>query len=255
MAEPIAQSDTSGDAAEYSAVAPTAVASLVLGLLSPLALVGSLLWIVPALGIALAVMALRAIGLSKGDLTGRTAAYTGLALSTLFAVAAPVQTLYTRQHLSDAARPIADAWFEFLREREPQKALQLTVPQLQRRVLNERLWDYYRGSKETYDELEAFVASPVPRLILEHGTAAEARFYETHRVTTGADSDLIELVYAVTFPGSGQRVEVAGDSTRATRKQTIFVLVSVERRALDSGDIAWRIVNNLGGFRPATMLD
>jgi hypothetical protein len=159
-----------------------------------------------------------------------------LALSTVFATAAPVKNLYTSHLLVDQAKPIADAWFEFLRDAEPQKALQLTVPPMQRRELNEALWDYYSSSVENREQLESFVASPVPRLVLEYGKKCEARFFDVIRVSSG-EPDYVELVYAVTYPdGSG--------------KKTILVAMTIERRKLPEGKIGWRITSNKGGYRP-----
>ena len=233
--------DETTEGSSYHAVSPAAVGSLVLGLLSPLALVGSLLWIIPAVGIGLAALALRAIRQSNGDLTGRATAYAGLALCTTFASAGPVKTAYTTYYLADAAKPIVEAWFDFLRHGEPQKALQLTTPSMQRRVLNDLLWDYYRSSPENRQELEKFVASPVPRLVLEYGEKCQVRFYEVSRVITGPSNDTIELVYAVTYPDENG-------------KKTVFVLMTVDRRPLQTGEISWRIANNQGGYRPASML-
>lgn len=242
MAELSVKLDETTEGAEYHAVAPAAVGSLILGLLSPVALVGSLLWIVPALGIGLAALALRSIRNSKGDLAGRGTALIGLGLSMVSIAAAPAQMTFTRQHLAAAARPIVDAYFDFLRHGEPHKALQLTVPQTQRRVLNDLLWNHYAETKENREELEKFVASPVPRLILEYGEKCQARFYEINTVVPASDSDRIELVYAVTYPD--------GES-----KKSFFVLVIVERRVLQSGEVSWRIANAQGGFRPTTFLE
>jgi hypothetical protein len=234
--------DETTEGADYHAVSPAAVGSLVMGLLSPLALVGLLLWIIPAVGVGLAVLAFRAIRQSNGGLTGTGTAYAGLALCTIFAAAGPVQTAYTTHYLAQASRPMVEAWFDFLRHGEPQKALQLTVPPLQRRVLNDLLWDYYGSSKENREELENFVASPVPRLVLEYGEKCQVRFYEVGRVTTGPTNDMIELVYAVTYPG-------------ATGKRTFFVYLTVDRRPLQTGEISWRIANYVGGYRPTSMAE
>ena len=222
---------------DYHAISPAAVGSLILGLLSPVVLAGMLLWVIPAIGIGLALLALRSIRRSGGALTGRGVALTGLFLCTLFATAAPVQVLYAKHSLAQAARPIVAAWFDFLRHGEPEKALQLTMPAAQRRELNESLWDYYGSSKENRDQLEGFVASPVPRFVLEQGEKCQARFYEVSRVTPGSSSDTIELIYAVTYPdGPG--------------KKTFFVNVTVDRRPLKEGEVGWRVATNSGGIHP-----
>ena len=237
MAELSEKLQETAEGEDYHAVSPLAVGSLILGLLSPVVLAGMLLWVIPAVGIGLALLALRSIRRSGGVFTGRGVALTGLFLCTLFATAGPVQVLYARHSLAQAARPIVDAWFDFLRHGEPQKALQLTMPAPQRRELNDTLWDYYGSAKENREQLESFVASPVPRFVLEQGEKCQVRFYDVNRVATSSAGDTIELVYAVTYPdGPG--------------KKSFFVNVTVDRRSAKAGEIAWRVASNLGGFQP-----
>ena len=265
MAESAVKFDETKEGTDYRAISPAAVGSLLLGLLSPLALVGLLLWVIPALGIALAAIAIRAIRQSNGGVTGTRTAYAGLALCTFFAAAGPVKTASSTHYLGEASRPIVEAWFEFLRRGEPHKALQLTLPETQRRALNDLLWDHYRSSKENRQELVKFVASPVPRFVLEYGDQCQVRFYETAGVATGSPSDTIELVYAVTYldgatekPGHGAKAgrEPSDAETGAmSQRKTVFVLVAVERRQLPSGEISWRVARNNGGFRPASLIE
>jgi hypothetical protein len=171
-------------------------------------------------------------------------------MCTVFAVALPTKTAFTRYLLAEAARPIAEAWFDFLRNDEPQKALQLTLPAAQRRELNDELWDYYSKSKEARDELEEFVASPVPRVLLEFGESCQVRFYEINRVETDASGDTIELVYAVTYPE-----KPTNEGGSPSGKRTFFVLSTIERRPLPSGEIGWRVVRNIGGFQPTSLME
>lgn len=219
------------EGAEYHAVSPLAVGSLVLGLLSPVALIAALLWIVPALAIGLACLAFRGFANSDGALTGRGTAFAGLALGLIFAAAGPVHSATTRYLLAEQARPICEAWFDFLRQGEPHKAHQLMQSALHRRALNDHLWGYYRDNPENREALEQFVATPVPRAVLEYGPKCQIRFIGTTSVATSSDSAVVELTYAVTYPAE------AG-------KKTFFVTLIVERRAMQNGDIAWRILRD-----------
>lgn len=228
----------STEGTEYHAISPLAVGSLVVGLISPVALIASLLWIVPALAIALACLAFRAIANSAGALTGRGAALAGLALGLIFAAAGPVHSATTRYLLAEQARPICEAWFAFLQNGEPHKAHQLMQPALRRRALNDRLWDYYRSAAENREELQAFVATPVPRAVLEFGKRCEVRFHDTVGVTPDRDGDVVELMYAVTYPAESGR-------------QTFFVVLTVDRRQLENGDVIWRILRDTSGVVPA----
>jgi hypothetical protein len=227
----------STEASEYRAFSPAAVGSLICGLLSPVSLVGPLLLIFPVLGVGLAVVALRSIANSQGELVGRRVALAGLALSIVFGTAGPVQSATTAMRLTAAARPIADRFFEFLRHDEPHYAHQLTTVPANRRVLNENLWSYYGGNQANRDDLTKWASQPLMRFLLEQGDQAQVRYYGPGSVSVVGDPQYADLIYAVTHPvASGQ--------------QTFFVRVTVERRTLQSGEIFWRITGVEGGYRP-----
>jgi hypothetical protein len=70
---------------DYVAVNQTAVVALVLGVLSSIALLGSLLLVVPVVGVVFAIVAIRQINDSSGTQTGKAMAWAGLALCVVFA--------------------------------------------------------------------------------------------------------------------------------------------------------------------------
>jgi hypothetical protein len=221
----------------YRAFSPVAIASLTCGILSPLALIGPLLLLLPVLGVGLAILALRAIAQSRGELVGRRLALSGMALSLIFGTAGPAQSAATTARLSAAARPIADQFFAYLREGQPHFAHQLTMTANRRRALNENLWSYYGDTKENREELTNWVEQPVPRFLLDRGEQAEVRYYAPGAVVAGSDPQYVDLIYAVTYP-------------TPSGKQSFFVRVTVERRNLPSGDVSWRIAGLEGGYRP-----
>jgi Domain of unknown function (DUF4190) len=80
--EPIDEDYNSADA--YRALSTAAVASLVLGLLSVLALLDWWLALIPFAGVVLGIVALRKIRSQPQEYTGRAAAIIGIFLATLF---------------------------------------------------------------------------------------------------------------------------------------------------------------------------
>ena len=74
--------------AEYRAVSSSAVAGLILGLLSPAAAIDPVLWAVPIAGIIFSSLSLRRIAQNAPALIGRKAAIVGLILSIFFGSAA-----------------------------------------------------------------------------------------------------------------------------------------------------------------------
>jgi hypothetical protein len=73
---------------DYVAVNHTAIAAVLLGLLSLISFFGYLLLVIPIVGVVFAVIALRQISASNGTQTGRGLALLGLALSVVFGGAA-----------------------------------------------------------------------------------------------------------------------------------------------------------------------
>src|SRR5262245_37329808 len=116
--------DSTDPELEYREVDKPAIIGLLLGLLSPLALIDVPGWIVPVLGVLFNTVVLWRLGSSVR--IGRGAALAGLALSCVFGIAPIARTAVAHMLLTPQGRPIADQWFAFLREGNPEKALQLT---------------------------------------------------------------------------------------------------------------------------------
>jgi hypothetical protein len=79
---------------QYRSLSTSAVASLIVGLLSCTAILDWSLVAVPVIGIALSVFALRTIQRQSGELAGDSLARAGLGLSLLFALAGPAWLTY-----------------------------------------------------------------------------------------------------------------------------------------------------------------
>ena len=93
---------------EYVAVSATAVAALLLGLASCLAVLGTLLLIIPAAAIIVAVLAIRQINHSAGTQTGKGLALLGLILAMAFvALLGGREALHIRQIRREQGQIIA----------------------------------------------------------------------------------------------------------------------------------------------------
>jgi hypothetical protein len=99
---------------KYSQLAPLAVIALLLGMASPLALVGPLFFLVPAAAIGLALLALGKIRQSDGALSGAGMARVGLALATICLVATLVRGAVRDRLLQDQAGATARRWLELM---------------------------------------------------------------------------------------------------------------------------------------------
>jgi hypothetical protein len=223
--------------AEYRALAGQAVLALIFGLLSPVALIDPLLWAVPLLGLLFSVWALRRIKRYAPAMIGRKAALSALALSLLFAAAAPADWLLYRKLVGDEARQVADLWFRCLLDDQPQKAHQLTMAPQFRQPLGNKPWDFYRGNPRWRQALEDYVQLPLIRTLLALGPRALVRFYQTAGQARDNENDAVDLLYAVTYEESGER-------------KSFFVSVRLLRTKLASGGADWRIQQTDGGVKP-----
>ena len=229
--------DQDADVAEYRRVSGAAVGGLILGLLSPAALVDPVAWCLPVAGILVSIYALRRIRRSADELTGRQAALWGLWLSLCFAAAAPADLLYYRHRVCQEAKQYAAMWFDLIAEGRPERAFQLTVDQKNRQPLNDRLWQYYRDNPVVRTALDHYVApakeggKPAPiRTLLALGKSAKVQYLDAPVIFKDVGVDVVALRYAVTFDDAGA-------------KKTFFLIVQLMRLGGEDGHAFWRISN------------
>ena len=98
--------DDAGPAADYRPVSAAAVVAALVGLVSVLALVSPVLWVLPLVGVAVSIVALADVGRPGAPKAGRLAALAGLGLSLGFgaqAVAAAAATEWLARGRVEAA--------------------------------------------------------------------------------------------------------------------------------------------------------
>lgn len=229
---------------QYRAVSLRALAALLLGIASPLAFVGPLLWLLPAIGVLAAVAALREIRGSGYALTGRTAAVAGLSLSLLCGTAAVTHQVAQRWWIRREAIDVSLAWFQFLLREQPHLAHQITLRLEERLPPGEDPWAFYRGYASAADALRGFVQQPLIRTLLALQRTATVRYWSTEfqqhygRSPSYSRRDQLTQVYAVTF----------GDARRRT---TFFARLMLQRSVPRGSSTArWQIIDFQGGVRP-----
>jgi hypothetical protein len=102
--------DMADDIAEYQSLSPLAAIALVLGVLSPAALIHPFLIIVPVAAAGAALIALRKIRSSGGALTGARVARWGLALAVIFGAATLVRTPVRNALIHRQTTAVAEDW-------------------------------------------------------------------------------------------------------------------------------------------------
>lgn len=232
---------TDSQDAEFAAYRPLAIQAIVgflFGLLSPLALVNTAFWLLPAIGLVFSWWGLRRIRRGEAATTGRRLARIGLVLSLLFLVAAPTDLLVYRRMVRKEAQQFCTLWFGYLAAGEPQYALQLTVPPQMRQPLDEDLWNFYRNDARAKMGLENYVKAPLVRTLLALGSSrAMVGFYETAGQSKWNNDDVVDSVFAVTFEEEGE-------------KKSFFVSLKAARMKLADGTADWRLLATDGGVKP-----
>lgn len=220
-----------GTVDEYRAVSGWAIAALILGLLSPLALVDVWLSVIPVAGIVVAVVALARIAWLAPALTGRKAALAGLFVAVLCASATAADQWFFWRSIDHEARQFAKAWFDFLSEDEPLKAHQLSLPPSRRQPLNEKLPDYYEKGEPWHDELEGYLAQPAIQRLLALGKQAQVRYRATEASGGATHSIAVRQLFSVTYDKAEQGTT------------TFLVRLGMQRVPLEHSQAAWQMVN------------
>jgi len=112
---------------EYRPVSALAVAALVAGCASALAIVTRFAWAVPLVGIALAAAALADVARPEARKAGRLAALAALALSVGFGAQAVTGQFVDRWIMASRAKAAARAWIDAVREGRTSEALGLSA--------------------------------------------------------------------------------------------------------------------------------
>jgi len=227
------------DQDEYRAVSGMAVAGLVLGVLSIVALVDPRAAIVSGAGVLVSGLALWRIARRSPELIGRKAALAGLMLSLLMGSIPLGYCLAYRGLLVHQSRQIAKTWFDLVAQGQPHVAYQLLVAPEDRRPAGSALWEFYGSDESRYKGLEQYLNEPVVRTLAALGKSATVRPYAIEAVDARADERLVVALYSVTFERHGQK--------------TTFLVRLASRRLPDdaAGRAAWQIVGLEGGVRPA----
>jgi hypothetical protein len=229
------------DVAQYHAVSVLGVIGLVLGLLSPLAVLNPLLWLVPLAGIAAAALSLYRISRAGGALIGRKVAVWGLVLSLACGATAMTDWVCYRAMVRSEARQFAGLWFASLRDGKPEVAFELTRPPTYRVPLDDKLSKTVLGDFESREAFRQYVADRTIATILALGPKARVRYYDTEGQETELHRETVTQTYAVTF-----------DAPEG--EKTFFVeLVLGRLRSPETGQAYWQLISTSGGVRPQAL--
>jgi hypothetical protein len=118
----------------YRPVSSLAIAALVLGVLSGLALVSPFFYVVPLVAVAVAVTAFADVGRAGAAKAGRLAALAGLALAAGFGTQAVTSGVVTGSIAADRARAAAEIFVQAVREGRQADAEAMCGPEARTKI-------------------------------------------------------------------------------------------------------------------------
>ncbi len=216
--------------AQYRSLCATAVLGLILGLLSPLAIVSKPLLVVPLAGVAVSGLALWRIARNVTELTGRKAALVGLILSCFFAASVGSQRLYYDRLICREAEQFASIWFGLLADDRPYDACQLLLKRDERRQSQKSLGDCSRNRPELQEEIDGkYLGLPPVKLLLELGPKAKIQDVQTVGLQQQLQSYYVQQVYSVSYDEDG-------------KNKSVPIELNMERKVHPDGRAGWRLV-------------
>lgn len=181
----------------YRALSLWAMAALVLGLLSGIAVFSPLLGIVPLAAIGVGCHALWRISVNSDRLSGRWMAIAPLILAPLFLGWGVSRDFSRRESLYEHAREFTDDWLGILNRKETYLAHQLRVTGKQRLDLHMNMEVAYQGNETASDDFKMFVSQSPIKEILAAAPAVEFRFVDfvSHKHSGFTDTIAMQYVY------------------------------------------------------------
>lgn len=226
--------------AQYRSLSRLALLSVALAVASALALVNLLFIPIALAAIVAAVLSLRAIAASQGQLVGKTWAVAGLALATLL-LGWSVSWHFTRQSaIEGQARQVAEGWLRLISTGKIRQAHQLTVGS-DRRVEDEKALDrLYSSEPDAVGDLNRWFNEQPLKDFAKLGGAAEFRFDSVSSNLNRPDFDYVTLKYLFR---NGENPNVGAKDPEAFTEMWI----SLQRnRPVGSGPPDWKIMHVSG---------
>jgi hypothetical protein len=207
---------------------PLAGLAFAFGLLSALALVRTMFWFIPLVGVILGAVSLRLL-VKAPEQCGRRLALLGMALAMLFGTWGCTRYYTRQQWLCAQARTYADAFVKLLEEKKFQEAHQLHGRGGQRPGKNVSLGEFYRTDKQARTNFNVFYGAGPLEAIYESVEPIKGEFVEIDSLETQLRTDQVVLRYHVSY-----------DQQRRPRELMMRVLI---RRTPDSdtGDYSWYV--------------
>jgi hypothetical protein len=196
---------------EYRGLSGWAVAALVLGLLSPTAILTPLLWLVPVIGIVVALVAMRNIKMAQGQKTGWYVALLGMLLSIFFGAAGPARAISRNIWLETRAQRLARVFVDLLRENKPLEAHELTKTGSQRKQPAPNALEVIEKNPDMKREYDRFLKNDLVKALLEQGEKAQIESLSVSFLSSDEGRETMIVHYHITSSDPAQPLSFPGE--------------------------------------------
>jgi hypothetical protein len=185
---------------EYRPISGWAIAALLVGLASFVALFHPLLWAVPMVGVAVSLVALRRISRSDVPVVGRKLALVGLVFALLYGVAAPVRMATRDYWLCSRAERLANEFLGYIRSKKTAEAYALTKQSLEKKPLKPAPGSPEAAQPERKSQREMFVSNEPVKTLLSLGSTAQLERLSTTIQSSPGIWRTVSVLYEVHQP-------------------------------------------------------
>ncbi len=196
---------------EYRSLSGWAVAALVLGLLSPAAIIAPILWLIPAMGIVAALVAMRSIKAAQGQKSGWYLALLGLLLAFFFGTAGPARAITRNLWLETRAERLARVFLGLLQQNKPLEAHELTKTASHRKPLGPNALELIEQNPDMKREYDRFLNGQLVKTLLEQGETVEIELSSASLLGSSERQDVLTVPYRIESKDPGKPLSLSGE--------------------------------------------
>jgi len=199
----IPTTDAPPEVGHYRNPSLLAALTVLMALLSLMALSGTTLWFVPWLTVLLGIVTLRSLAIHPEKM-GRRPVLAALALAIFLGTFGPARYYSRRVWLESKAKDYASQWLELVRKNQLDEAYQLHILRKNRIEKNLSFDEYYKETPGIKVDFNEFFDGDALRTLVMHRKTAKIRYDGVYDFFPKLDFDLVALRYVVDYEQDGE---------------------------------------------------
>ncbi len=211
--------------------------SLLLGLVSFLALLGQMWWVCGGIGFLGATLIMIHFSRNEPPRTAQLIAGTGLCLSLVIVAYVPTQFYLRQQALCRQAALLGDGWLENILKGKAYKSL-VALQDPGMRLAEDQLQTFYLQTVEGRREYKQFTDQKLVKSLLRLNGRARVQFYRTESFRPEGEPTIITSLFAISYLES------------PLKRKTFFVRLVFQYNRSKEHRGEWILLRYRGGVRP-----